>query len=282
VTGAAAISVLHLAPHPDDELIGAPATLIALRRAGHRVFNLACSLGRPAHRARRQAELGAAMELAGFEWEAVSPPLEISARDDLELAQRRLAALVRELIVREGFDLVVSPGPQDGHHGHEVVGRAAAEAIAALGDGAPPWWLWGLWADLALPTLFVPFGEDTMADVLRALAAHAGELARSDYLALVRGRALANRVLGVERAFGFGEPQAGGPYAHLRADGRPYAELLAEVVREGGRWRLAAPRIPEPADPLAWMRPELPVDWWIEEPSVQERARRLRASLTRA
>jgi LmbE family N-acetylglucosaminyl deacetylase len=27
--------VLHLAPHPDDELIGAPATLMALRDAGH-------------------------------------------------------------------------------------------------------------------------------------------------------------------------------------------------------------------------------------------------------
>jgi LmbE family N-acetylglucosaminyl deacetylase len=282
VTGAAAISVLHLAPHPDDELIGAPATLIGLRHAGHRVFNLACSLGRPAHRARREAELGAAMELAHFEWEAVSPPLAISAGDDLALAQRRLAPLVRELIVREGFDLVVSPSPHDGHHGHEVVGRAAAEAIASLGTGAPPWWLWGLWADLALPTLFVPFDEDAMADVLRALAPHTGELARADYAAVVRGRALANRVLGIERAFGFGEPRVGGPYAHLRADGRPYAELLAEVLREGDAWQLAAPRTPEPTDPLAGARAELPVGWWIDEPSVQERARRLRASLTRA
>jgi len=31
--------VLHLAPHPDDEALGAPATLLALRDAGHRVIN---------------------------------------------------------------------------------------------------------------------------------------------------------------------------------------------------------------------------------------------------
>ena len=39
-------TILHVAPHPDDESIGAVATLLALRHAKHEVINLACSLGR--------------------------------------------------------------------------------------------------------------------------------------------------------------------------------------------------------------------------------------------
>ena len=59
--------VLHCAPHPDDEAIGAPATLMALRDAGWRVVNLACGLGDPGRRRLREAELREACRLAGFE-----------------------------------------------------------------------------------------------------------------------------------------------------------------------------------------------------------------------
>ena len=48
---------LHVATHPDDGLIGAPAALFALRDAGFRVVNLACGLGRSEQHARRAAEL---------------------------------------------------------------------------------------------------------------------------------------------------------------------------------------------------------------------------------
>ena len=47
------LTVLHLSPHPDDEVLGAGATLLGLRDAGHRVINLACSLGRPEQQERR-------------------------------------------------------------------------------------------------------------------------------------------------------------------------------------------------------------------------------------
>jgi LmbE family N-acetylglucosaminyl deacetylase len=270
------LAILHLAPHPDDELIGAPATLMALRDAGHRVVNLACGLGAPEQHERRRRELAAAMALAGFAWEAMEPPLAISAGDDLAAARARLAGAVRERVLGERYDLIVSPSPQDGHHGHEVVGRAAADAIAGLPD-PPRWWMWGLWADLPLPTLLVPFGEDRLREILRALAAHRGELARNDFAAAVAGRARAARVLGVERAFGYGEPTAGGPAAHLLDDPRPYAELLTEAMRVDGEWVAARPRTPDFTDPLGPARPRRAIGWWLAEPSVQERARGLRA-----
>jgi hypothetical protein len=252
------VSVLHLAPHPDDEAIGAPATLMGLRDAGNRVFNLVCGLGaRAPDRARRRSELAAAMAHARFEYDVLDPPP----------AEDALVGAVEALIRRERFDLLVSPSPHDGHPRHELVGRAAGRAIATVPDAHPRWWMWGLWADLPLPTLLVPFGEDRMAEVLGVLGEYRGELARSDYRAVVTGRSRALRVQGVERVFGFGEP-----HAELGADPRPYAELLTEALHVDGQWRLGAPRTPAFADPLGPARPTLPIGWWIEEPSVRERA----------
>ena len=209
-------SVLHLSPHPDDEAIGAGATLLALRDAGHRIVNVACGLGgREEERDRRRAELGEACRRAGFELVVEPPALE---------------ALL------DGVELVVSPSPHDGHPAHEATGRAARDAVAAAGVR---WWMWGVWADLPHPTLHHGFGEELLAEQLHVLAAYEGELARNDYAALVRARAVANRVLGSERVFGFGSP----------ARPEPYAELLTEVELRGGRWIAGAPRALDPALP---------------------------------
>jgi LmbE family N-acetylglucosaminyl deacetylase len=270
------LSILHVAPHPDDELIGAPATLMALRDAGHRVFNLACSLGSPSQRERRGLELEEAMRRARFEWKAIQPPVGISSGDDLRAAQRRLADEIGSLLQADRFDLIVSPTPHDGQHGHEVVGRATADAIASRPEGGPRWWMWGLWADLPLPTLFVPFDEDRLAEVLHALEAHRGEIDRSDYRAVVEGRARAARVLGVERVFGWGEPKPDGPFADLLNERRPYAELLMEVMHVDGDWWLGAPRTPDFCDPLRPVRPSLPIGWWIHQASVRDRVREAR------
>ncbi|HEY2637780.1 MAG TPA: PIG-L family deacetylase, partial [Solirubrobacteraceae bacterium] len=141
--------VLHLAPHPDDEAVGAPATLLGLVAAGHDVVNLACSLGRPADQVRREAEAREACARAGFALEIVRPPPATSRGDDLAAAQAALTAAIAARL--DGVDLVVGPSPHDGHHGHEVVGRAARDAVP--GAARPPrLWLWGVWADLPLPT----------------------------------------------------------------------------------------------------------------------------------
>jgi LmbE family N-acetylglucosaminyl deacetylase len=218
---------LHLAPHPDDESIAAVATLLALREAGHRVINLACSLGEPTQRERRRGEVEEARRRAGFELIVQQPPLAISFHDDRSAAQRTLTDAVRELVVQESVDVVVSPSPHDGHHGHEVVGRAARDAVRG-----PRLWLWGLWADLPWPTLYHGFEEPLLERSVHVLEAHAGELARNDYRDVVRGRAAANRSLGAERVFGFGSP--------IRE--RPYAELLRDPPPEG-MWR---------ARPIGW------------------------------
>ncbi len=138
--------VLQVSPHPDDELIGAPATLMALRDAGHEIVTVACSFGRPEEASTRRAELEEACRRAGFGLLVASEPLAAE-----------LEALLRERPV----DLVVGPSPHDRHPFHESVGRAL---VAALETGAGPdrLWLWGLWGALPFPTTVVEHDEDRL------------------------------------------------------------------------------------------------------------------------
>ena len=226
-------TVLHLSPHPDDEVIGAPALLLRMRDAGHRIVNLACSLGHREQWDRRRAEVEEACRRADFELLVLDPPALISSDDDLDLAQRTIAAETARLVRELDVALVVAPSPHDGHHGHEVVGRAARDALAV--EGGPPLWMWAIWADLPLPTLFAPFGPSELERASYALSAHAGEVSRNDYVDLLRGRGVTGRVLGAERVFGFGTP----------GRDEPFAELLTEAAFAGGEWWAGAPREPD-------------------------------------
>jgi LmbE family N-acetylglucosaminyl deacetylase len=246
--------VLHVSPHPDDELLGCPAVLFALRDAGHDITNLAVSLGRPQQRDRRRAELREAAKRTGFGSRELDPPLEIGRHDDRAAAQ---AGLTHELISGDPFDLLIAPGPHDGHHGHEVVGRAA---LVAAGSRRTPLWMWGLWSELPVPTLLYPFGPAALARIKHGLTAYAGEIDRNDYLRLVEARAEVAAVLGPERVFGFGAPGLE----------EPYAELLCEAVpASGGVMLLGSARRIDPGAPFAppttqdagpWLRAPSPRD----------------------
>lgn len=235
-------AVLHLAPHPDDELLGAPATLMALRDAGWRVVNLACGLGAAPQHRRREAELREACHRAGFELLLPEPLPTISAPGDPGAARRDLARAVAAALDELAPAILVSPAPGDRHPAHELVAGVAGAELAARGAAAPRWWLWGLWGPLPWPTLATGFDRARLAEIETALSAHAGELARNDYRRLVRSRAEAAACLAPELLFGFGA-EAG--------DGPELAELLTEVVAgERGRRRGAA-RWLDPASPLA-------------------------------
>ena len=209
---------LHLSPHPDDELIGTPATLMALRDEGWRVVNLACGLGAPEQRQRREAELREACRRAGFELLVPEPP-----------PGRRpgRSAAIGTALGELRPQVVVAPSPGDVHPTHELVGEVAGEALAARGADGPRLWLWSLWGPPPRPTFATGFGEERLGEILHALAAHRGELERNDYARLVRARAEAAACLAPELLDGFG--------AAGSSDSLPYAELLTEVsFRTGG------------------------------------------------
>jgi len=134
--------VLHLSPHPDDELIGPPATLMALRDAGHTILSFFCTFGRPADAARRRAEAVEASVRAGFEFLPPEHPALISYDDDLEAAQGSLADEIERMVVERKPAILLSSSPHDRHYGHEVVARAVRdtlEAVAKRGEDIPAW-----------------------------------------------------------------------------------------------------------------------------------------------
>jgi LmbE family N-acetylglucosaminyl deacetylase len=232
--------VLHVSPHPDDEVLGAGATLLALRRSGWRVVNLACGLGRPGDHERRGTELTEALSLLGFDGVTLDPPAALSATDDLEAAVGRISQEIRRLLDQTGASLIISPHLQDGHHAHEAVARAVADA--GIDRPGLVWWSWGLWADLACPTLYLPFDGSTLLKLVSAMEVYAGENSRNSYLELIPSRARSAAILGTERVFGYG--------TH-RVSILPYAEVLREMCPVDGQWVAGPARIIDPVNPLS-------------------------------
>lgn len=128
-------NLVHLAPYPDDEMLGSPATLLKMQRAGWTVFDVIVSLGRPHQRARRRAEAEEAAARAGFEPIFLDPPLAISRCDDLAAGHVHLTNELGRIMERYRPQIIVSPSPHDGHHGHEVVGRAVQHVLSGRNDG---------------------------------------------------------------------------------------------------------------------------------------------------
>lgn len=251
--------VLHVSPHPDDELVGAPATLMALRDAGHEVVNLVLGLGRPPDHDRRRAEVREACSRAGFHLSVTEPPIPMSATSDRHAAEDRVRRhLALALDGADPPDLVVGPSPHDVHHAHELTGRAIRDVLAARHD-PPPWWMWAIWGDLPMPTIVTTFDDGRAAEIERALSAHEGEMARADHRVHVEARGRLTAVTAAEKVFGFGAPAL--------AAGR--AEVVTEVTWRDGQWVLGSPRALDAAAPLT--RPtSRPVSAWLTAPSARE------------
>ncbi len=217
------------------------------------------SLGSGVHQARRRAEAIEASARAGFVPIFLDPPVPLGLSADLTHSATRVAAEVAALVEAHHASVVVSPSPHDVHPSHETVGRGVQRALADLPDTVR-WWMWGIWGDLPRPNVFYAFDEPILERAVHVLDAYGGEVARIDYPRYLRARAIATVVTGSERVFGFGSPSA---------SGLPYAEVVTEVRRVGGRFMASEPHAldegPEPSG--AW---RLDLTAWLEAPSVRE------------
>jgi LmbE family N-acetylglucosaminyl deacetylase len=146
--------VVVIAPHPDDEILGAGGLLQAVRARGVPVEVVAVSDGEASHpgacpeqvnhlRLVRPRETGLALRRLGWEAPVVTRlglpdgQLERHAED----LARRLGELLRP------DDLVLAPWRHDGHPDHDACGRAARVAAASAAAtllGYLVWaWHWG-------------------------------------------------------------------------------------------------------------------------------------------
>lgn len=168
--------VLVVAPHPDDETIGAGGTIALLSRAGAAVTVVFTSsgdatVGSPLEpvetAARRESECLAVARILGFAPEFLRLP-DGRQGEHVPAIVSRLSALMEALRP----DAVFAPWFLDGHPDH----RAVAEAVArAVGDGSGPSDLevWGYETWTALPPNRVIDVTEVVTAKTKALQAHA-------------------------------------------------------------------------------------------------------------
>lgn len=138
-------SVVVVAAHPDDEILGTGGVLCLLASVGIRIRLVAVTDGEASHRGqadpgelvmRRCAERAAALrELGASAAEVVRLRLPDSRLDRLE---PELTAALCQLAA--GFDVCLAPWENDVHADHEAVGRAARRACRRL--FFYPVWMW--------------------------------------------------------------------------------------------------------------------------------------------
>ena len=180
-------SLLLVAPHPDDEVIGAGGLILAHRDAGFPVDVLILtdgSLGEPGrlgdddYRAQRKGEAEeAARRLGGTR-------LHFSTHRDGSLRGVARDPLLDELLVSRRPVRVALPSPCELHPDHRAAALLVADALARS-PHVP--------GEILLYEVGVPTLANVLVDVtglmdrkVHALAAHASQLAHHDLLAKVR------------------------------------------------------------------------------------------------
>ncbi len=246
--------VLHVSPHADDEAVGCPALYRALSDSGLTVVNLLTSLGHPQDHARRRAEAQRASDLAGTELVVVE---ESVAASDLAGSESLVARAVADQLARGDVAAVLAPSPHDNHPRHEAVGRAV---LGALEGTDVTLLLYAVWGSLPLPTAVLPCDDAALDGAEDLLRCYAGEVDRNGYVALIRHRACAARVLAAEQVFGFGAAQ------ELPGVG---AEVFTEVRHRGGRWLAGVSRVIDPGALVAEPS-DRDVTAWLTAPSARD------------
>jgi len=152
LTGVTSIAVV--APHPDDETLGAGGLIATCEALGIHVRVIVVTDGAAAESSftpielarRRSVEVTAAVR-------ALNPAAELTLLGyrDGHTDESRPAILADLVAVTDGVDLVVGPWRGDGHRDHRIVGEVCAELGLPLIE-YPIWmWHWGAPDDARIP-----------------------------------------------------------------------------------------------------------------------------------
>ncbi|MFN4116155.1 MAG: PIG-L deacetylase family protein [Inhella sp.] len=176
---------LILSPHPDDECIVGALPLRLRREAGWRVVNLAVTLGsKRERRAQRLAELRSACERLCFELALPAPEglerIQLAVREaEPAYWQAQVEAIVQQIQAQKP-SLVLLPHAADGSVTHQGVHRLGMDAIQRAGLPLAVAFT-EYWSTLPEANLGVESSLADTARLIRALACHAGEVARNPY-----------------------------------------------------------------------------------------------------
>jgi LmbE family N-acetylglucosaminyl deacetylase len=175
--------IVVVAPHPDDETLGAGGLIARAAREGREVRVVACTDGEAAYpgvtglAAVRRAELVDALDALAapgrVDVDAIGLPDGDLASHESELGRRIAAASERAA-------LVVGPWSEDGHPDHEAAARACAAAAGDALRWSYPVWAWHFAAPDELPlgrAVRVGLDDVDRSRRVRAIGCHRSQLA---------------------------------------------------------------------------------------------------------
>ena len=198
---------LIFSPHPDDECIVGGLALRLLREAKWKVINVAVTLGsKPERRAARLREAKDACDWLGFDL-ALAHRVDIQpvTRQANQIYWRRTVRNFARLLTLTRPRVIFIPHEGDHHPTHIGTHLLVMDALQTL----PPTFRCQVvetefWAPLAEPNLLVESSAADVADLMTALACHAGEVRRNPYHARLPAWLMDNVRRGAEQVGGRG------------------------------------------------------------------------------
>ena len=167
--------IVLVAPHPDDELLGAGATLASASDAGTEVRVVAATDGEMSHphltvdrrnrlTDRRLDETLQAYESAGIRAERIRLSLPDGGAAGRGAKRWEIGLTVGLASILDGATTCLAPWVDDGHPDHDACGRVARSLCAELGVVLVefPIWSWN-WDDPAAPS--IPFNRAVRFDL---------------------------------------------------------------------------------------------------------------------
>jgi LmbE family N-acetylglucosaminyl deacetylase len=184
------MSVLVIAPHPDDEVLGCGGTIRLRIERGERVAAVFLTSGElglkrlPLAEARklRETEARRAARILGI------AQLFFLRQPDWTLAEnvKAAAAALRPILGREKPKVIYLPHPNDSHPDHKVTLTVLKLALGGSALPKPGLWGYEVWSPLEVADAVVDI-SGVMSRKIRALHAHRSQLGQFDYVKAVRG-----------------------------------------------------------------------------------------------
>jgi LmbE family N-acetylglucosaminyl deacetylase len=201
---------LIFSPHPDDECIVGGLALRLLRESGWNVFNVTVTSGSKKERqAARLRELRNAC--AELEFGLIVPGkqglenITPDSRKQNKVRWKMAVRVIAEILAVQRPRAIFVPHKNDGHPVHVGTHFLVLDALKTLPAGfqcrVVETEFWGQMSD---PNLLVELGVAEVADLVSALACHAGEVRRNPYHARLPAWLMDNVRRGAELVGGQG------------------------------------------------------------------------------
>ena len=235
---------LIFSPHPDDECLTGALPLRLQREQGWQIVNVAVTLGSDkARRAARKQELAKACAVLGFDCVLADEDgfdgVTKQTREENAPAWRKMVTRLAQIVAHYRPKAVFMPHAHDAHPAHVGLAQLGIDALAAL----PEEFICSValteyWHPLDQPNLMIGLSQTDAAQLLSALACHAGENARNPFDARFPAYLIDTVRRGSERVGGKGAASAAMDFAMLYRfglwkNGKLLPSALGRIVTPG-------------------------------------------------